>query len=80
MSMCLFLHFSTLKNSKNKKDTVTTQQSAPDQNANEEPNVKQTGPTKQKGKNQQDQKQKQGPAAGQPMVFGNQSQSKVRLS
>ena len=68
------------KNPKNKKDTATTQQTTLDQNANVEPNVKQAGPTKQKGKNQQEQKLKQGPAAGQQMVFGPQSQSKVRLT
>lgn len=68
------------QNPKNKKDTATTQQATLDQNANEEPNVKQTGPTNQKGKDQQEQKQKQGPAAGQKRIFGPQSQSKARLT
>lgn len=68
------------KNPKNKKDTATTQQATLDQNANVELNVKQTGPTNQKGKDQQEQKQKRGLAAGQEMVFGQQSQSKVRLT
>ena len=43
------------KNLKAKKDTATTQQRIINQNANVDPNVKQTGQTKQKGKNQQEQ-------------------------
>ncbi|XP_040012185.1 E3 ubiquitin-protein ligase rnf213-alpha isoform X2 [Xiphias gladius] len=63
------------KNSK--KDTVTTKQPTLDQNANVEPNVKQTGQTKQKQNTQKDQKQKQTATAEQKMVFGPQTSSKA---
>ncbi|XP_040919421.1 E3 ubiquitin-protein ligase rnf213-alpha isoform X2 [Toxotes jaculatrix] len=60
-----------------KKGTVTTKQPTLDQNANVEPNVRQTGQTKQKGKSQQVQKQKQTVATEQKMVFGPQTSSKT---
>lgn len=64
---------------KSKKDAVSNNEPAVDQNANVEANVKQTGQTKQKGKGQQEQKQK--PAAPeQKMVFGPQSPPKVIVS
>lgn len=70
---------SAKKNSKNKKDIATqdTKQPALDQNANVEPNVKQTGQTKQKGNNQQAQKQKQNLEAERKAVGGSQTPTKV---
>ncbi|XP_023265809.1 E3 ubiquitin-protein ligase RNF213 [Seriola lalandi dorsalis] len=62
---------------KSKKDTVSTKQPTLDQNANMEPNVKQTGQTKQKGKSQQEQKPKQTVASEEKMVFGPQTSSKA---
>ncbi|XP_070779019.1 E3 ubiquitin-protein ligase rnf213-alpha [Enoplosus armatus] len=64
------------KNSKNKKDTTATKQPTLDQNANVEPNVKQTGQNKQKGKSQQDVTQKPTAATGQK-IFGPQTRSKA---
>ena len=46
-----------MKNSKNKKETVNTEQAMLDQNADEDSTAKQTVEPKQKGKKHQDQKQ-----------------------
>ncbi|KAK2833428.1 hypothetical protein Q5P01_017317 [Channa striata] len=65
------------KNLKNKKDKVSTEQPTLDQNANEDPNVKEKQ-TKQKGKSQQEQKKKQTVPGGQKMVFGPQASLKAK--
>lgn len=68
------------KNSKNKKDMVTTNQPTLDQNANLDSNAKQTGQAKQKEKSQQGHRQEQPAAAEQRMVFGPQTSSKVMVT
>lgn len=68
------------KNSNNKNDTTMTIQSSLDQNANLQPDVRQTKQTKQKVMIEQGKKQKEASASAETkMMFGPYPKSKVRF-
>ncbi|XP_072224665.1 E3 ubiquitin-protein ligase rnf213-alpha [Leuresthes tenuis] len=67
-----------MKNSKNKKETVNTEQAMLDQNASEDSTAKQTGEPKQKGKNQQEKGQQEQKQKGKGQQGQKQKQSEAQ--